>query len=322
MTVAVMILALMSKVLGFFRQTLIAFYYGADAYTDAFFLAENIPSYCLNFFSTALATALLPMYLSKKVNDGKRRGDSYASSVIMMGLSVSLILALISIMLLPYVVKLTAPGFNVEQRELAVVLSRIALFTSLISVACSLCSAVLNANKAFVSGGIAALFFNISIISLMLVFGSGHSVYALMWIIAFGNISQFILVFFFLRKYFSFSFDKKNFWLDNKSVLIFAFPIIITNVISSLGGVVSNALASLFEDGTLSALNYSSSLNAIVSSIFISSLATVIFPNLTLHSESDDSLVFLKELNGNTLFMMFILFPVSVFFVSVSSRDI
>lgn len=321
MTVMVMVLALMSKVLGFFRQTLIAIYYGADAYTDAFFFAESIPSYCISFFSSALGTALLPMYLSAKIRGGKKRGYQFASSVIVMGISVSCLLSLISLPIMPYVVKMAAPGFSLEQRELAISLSKIALSASLISVGCTLYTALLNANKGFIEGGVAALFFNISIISLMVIIGRGHSVYELMWIFFIGHVSQFLLVFFFMRKYFSFSLDKENFLGDNKSVLVFALPIIISNMISSLGGVVSNALASLLEDGTLSALSYSSSLNAIVSSIFISSLATVIFPNLTLHGESDDKTAFLKELNGNTLFMMLFLFPVSVFFF-VESRDI
>jgi len=64
--VLISVLALISKFIGFFREVLIANYFGATGQTDAFVVAMLIPGSILGLFAGGFSTLVIPFYLERK----------------------------------------------------------------------------------------------------------------------------------------------------------------------------------------------------------------------------------------------------------------
>ena len=73
----VMIMTIISKALGFGRETVLSYVYGASAITDAYLISKTIPYVIFSFISAGIATAFLPMY-SRIL---KERGSSEANEL-------------------------------------------------------------------------------------------------------------------------------------------------------------------------------------------------------------------------------------------------
>jgi len=60
------VLSLVSKFIGFFREVLIANYFGATGQTDAFVVAMMIPGSILGLFAGGFSTLVIPFYLERR----------------------------------------------------------------------------------------------------------------------------------------------------------------------------------------------------------------------------------------------------------------
>ena len=77
-----MVTNLLVKVFGLLREILIAKYYGTGMYTDAYIIANNIPTVLFAALGMSLATTFIPMYSKIQVKDGKERADLFTIHLI------------------------------------------------------------------------------------------------------------------------------------------------------------------------------------------------------------------------------------------------
>ncbi len=131
---------LISRVLGYVRDILIAIFLGATVYADAFFVAFRIPNTFRRLFGEgSFNAAFVPSY-SKELVKGKRKSESFANNIFNLLTIFLLALVLLVELFMPVFVSLIAPGFksNPEKFALATQLTKITfpfiLFVSLASV--------------------------------------------------------------------------------------------------------------------------------------------------------------------------------------------
>src|SRR5213079_1444748 len=125
---AVSSITMLSRVLGFIRDTIIARAFGAGMATDAFFIAFKLPNLLRRLFAEgAFSQAFVPILAEYK----SRRGDQetrllvdHVSAVLGLALFVISVLGVIAA---PVIIYVTAPGFAAtpEKYALAVELLRI-----------------------------------------------------------------------------------------------------------------------------------------------------------------------------------------------------
>ena len=72
MTITLIIATAIAKVLGFGRELVLASYYGASMYSDAYLIAMNIPSVIFNIIGMTLGTVLIPMYFEVNNSLGEK----------------------------------------------------------------------------------------------------------------------------------------------------------------------------------------------------------------------------------------------------------
>ena len=197
---------IISRLLGYVRDILIAVFLGAGPLADAFFVAFRIPNTFRRLFSEGtFNAAFVPSYSS--LLNKKKLSENFANNIFNLLILGLFFLVIIIEILMPLFIFLIAPGFeeDFQKMELAITLTRITFpFLMFISLA-SFFSAILNSHNKFAIASATPIILNILLIGVLL-FGkilNDQLVYYLSYAVTLSGILQFIFLYFYVRKYFS-----------------------------------------------------------------------------------------------------------------------
>jgi len=281
---------IISRLLGYVRDILIAVFLGAGPLADAFFVAFRIPNTFRRLFSEGtFNAAFVPSYSS--VLDNKKKSQKFANNIFTLLIVGLFFLVLVIEIMMPIFVFLIAPGFegDYKKMELAITLTRITFpFLMFISLA-SFFSAILNSHNKFAVASAAPIILNILLIG-VLIFGkilNDQLVYYLSYAVTISGILQLIFLYFFVKKYFS---PKINlsFKIDNKVKLFFKklLPSIFSSGVTQINILVGTIIAS-FQASAVSYLYYADRIYQINLAIAGIAIGTVILPQLSKHVQSN-----------------------------------
>jgi putative peptidoglycan lipid II flippase len=157
---------LISRILGYLRDILIAFFLGASIFADAFFVAFRLPNTFRRLFAEGtFNAAFIPSYTAAKLKN-KKKGKKFADDVLSILLLVLIFIVTLAEIFTPYLMYLIAPGFVTDDIKfnLAVELTRITFpFLLFISLA-SFFSGILNSNNKFAAAAAAPIILNVVLI--------------------------------------------------------------------------------------------------------------------------------------------------------------
>ena len=162
---------LISRILGYVRDILIAIFLGASIFADAFFVAFRLPNTFRRLFAEGtFNAAFIPSYTSAKIED-KKKGKKFADDILSSLLLILLFIVTIVEIFTPYLIYIIAPGFLEDQIKfnLAVELTRITFPFLLFVSLSSFFAGILNSNNKFAAASAAPIILNVVlIISLIL----------------------------------------------------------------------------------------------------------------------------------------------------------
>ena len=153
---------LLSRVLGFARDILIARFLGTGAAAEAFFVAFSLPNMFRRFFAEgAFNMAFVPLY-AKKLEADRDEADAFARDAVAAMVLILTAFSVLGILLMPALVLAMASGFAADERfALAVAYGRVAFpYILLISLA-ALVSGVLNSAGRYLAAAAAPALLNV-----------------------------------------------------------------------------------------------------------------------------------------------------------------
>jgi putative peptidoglycan lipid II flippase len=167
---------LLSRILGFLRDMVIANFFGAGMAADAFFVAFRIPNLWRRLVGEgSLTISFIPVYteyLTQRSEEETREVTHIAFTIAGVAL---LTLTVLGILFSPLLIRIIAPGWFTRYPEtfsLTVTLNQI-IFPYLFFMGLfALCMGILNSLRHFFSPAFAPIFLNISIILSVLLFYS------------------------------------------------------------------------------------------------------------------------------------------------------
>ena len=157
---------LISRILGYLRDFLIAIFLGASIYADAFFVAFRLPNTFRRLFAEGtFNAAFIPSYTSARI-ENKKMGKKFANDVLSSLLLILLFIVTIVEIFTPYFIYIIAPGFVEDQTKfnLAVELTRITFPFLLFVSLSSFFAGVLNSNNKFAAAAGAPIILNVILI--------------------------------------------------------------------------------------------------------------------------------------------------------------
>lgn len=188
-------LTMVSRILGFIRDSIIARTFGAGAATDAFFVAFKLPNLLRRIFAEgAFAQAFVPIlaeYRQTRSEEATRAFIQHVAGMLTFALT---IVTAIGILAAPWIIYVTAPGFaaNPDKFALSAELLRITFPYILLISLSSFVGSILNTYHQFSIPAFTPTFLNIAFIvfALFLAPYFDPPVLALAWAVFVGGLLQ------------------------------------------------------------------------------------------------------------------------------------
>jgi putative peptidoglycan lipid II flippase len=157
---------LVSRVLGWVRVAVIATTVGLGGDLDAFYAAFRLPDLMFQLVAAgALASAVIPVVSDLLTHDSEARAWRVVSTVTNLMLGALLVLAVALFVTAPVLVPIITPGFEADQLEQTVELTRIMVLSPVFLALGSMASSVLNARGRFTASVIAPITYNLAMIA-------------------------------------------------------------------------------------------------------------------------------------------------------------
>jgi putative peptidoglycan lipid II flippase len=157
---------LASRMLGFVREWTVAHQIGSSAVTDAYYAAFTLPDF-LNYLVAggALGLIFIPVFTKYQVENREDEGWHVFSTVMTLMTLALVVLVGVGEIFTAQLVRFIAPGFDLAQKAEVVFLTRVMLPAQLFLYLGSVMGAVQNAKARFLVPALAAVVYNIGIIS-------------------------------------------------------------------------------------------------------------------------------------------------------------
>ena len=276
---------LISRVLGYLRDILIAFFLGASIFADAFFVAFRLPNTFRRLFAEGtFNAAFIPSYTEAKI-ENKKKGKKFADDVLSLLILILIFIVTLVEIFTPYLVYIIAPGFIEDDVKfnLAVELTRITFpFLFFVSLS-SFFSGILNSNNKFAAAAAAPIILNIILILSLVI--SYYLNFNFAKQLSYGVTLAGIFQLFFLF-YITLNFYKPNLILElkiNNRVKFFfkkLLPSILSSGVTQINILIGTIIAS-FESGAVSYLYYADRIYQINLAIAGIAVGTVSLPALS-----------------------------------------
>lgn len=291
-------MTLLSRILGFVRDFVIARTFGAGLATDAFFVAFKLPNLLRRMFAEgAFSQAFVPIlgeYKNQRTHEETKLLIDHVAGLLSLTLFA---ITLIGMLAAPLFVLISAPGFTHEpgKFELTVTLTRITfpyiLFMSLVALA----GGILNSWSRFALPAFTPVLLNITFIGMAL-FAAPYfepPVLALAWAVFIGGLLQLAIQIPALHKISMLPRPTLNWraaWADPgvRRVSTLMVPALVGVSVSQVSLIINTIFASFLKSGSVSWLYYADRLMEFPSGMLGAALGTILLPSLSRsHARGD-----------------------------------
>ena len=277
-----------SRVAGLVREIVAASYFGVKGPMSAFTVAFQVPNLVRSLFAdAALQPAFVPIFTEQLEKGNHKEAFRLATQMLFL---VTLVLGAITalfVLLAPVLMPLFAPGLEGEIRDLMVILAQL-LFPILILLGASgLVVGVLNSYDRFGAFAISPLFWNLTIIAVLIAlapaFSGDDQIYAYAIGILAGTVVQLAIPAIDLRNTpFRFTGGIGRPWQNPavRRVLLLMLPVTISLGLINFNLVINSFFGSLVSDRGPAAIDKAFRIYMLPQGIFSIAISTVIFPTL------------------------------------------
>jgi len=317
---------LISRILGYVRDILIAIFLGTSLFADVFFVGFRLPNTFRRLFAEGtFNAAFIPSYAGILAKD-KTEADSFAKNVFNLLFIILLFFVLLAEIFMPQLIFLIAPGFykDPEKLKLAVDLSRITFpFLFFICLA-SFFGAILNSYNKFAAAAAAPIILNIVLIG-SLFFSqlvSISDVLMLSYAVSLAGFLQLMVLLFFVKKNFKPILSIKI-KIDKKIKFFFRklFPSIFSSGVTQINILVGTIIAS-FQASAVSYLYYADRVYQMNLAVAGIAVGTVMLPELSKHVKNNSFEQIINLQNRALELCLFLSIPAAVALILASEEII
>lgn len=311
-------MTLLSRILGFIRDVVIAQTFGANASTDAFLIAFKIPNFMRRLFAEgAFSQAFTPVLTEYKTKRSPEDIKSLVDHVAGTLGGLLLIISIISMLAAPILVFIFAPGFvhNPEKFALTGQMLQITFPYLFFIALTAFAGSVLNTYGQFAIPAFTPVLLNVAMILAAWYLAPYFSqpILALAWGVFFAGVLQLLFQLPFLYRLHLLPRPRLNFKHEGvlriRNLMI---PALFGVSVSQINLLVDTLLASFLVTGSVTWLYYSDRLMEFPVGVFGMALATVILPNLSKRIAQGDMENFELTLDWALRWTLIVVIPATV----------
>ena len=302
---------LLSRVLGFIRDILIASFLGSGPVAEAFIVAFTLPNMFRRLFAEgAFNTAFIPM-LSKKLSS-KNNAENFASDALSLLIALLLCLTAIAEIFMPSFVFMLASGFTIDSRfDLSISFGRLMFpYIFFISLSAFLGGVLNTLNKYSVTAAAPLLLNLFFILGLFIayIFDLDFG-WTLTFCVPIAGLCQLVIMIIFLsNQKFKVKLKIPQLTPEIRNLITIATPAALAGGVIQINLVVGRQVASYFE-GAIAWLNYADRVFQLPLGVVAIAIGVVLLPNLsktTSHKALEESN---NVINRSTEFALILTLP-------------
>ncbi|TBU92946.1 murein biosynthesis integral membrane protein MurJ [Phytopseudomonas dryadis] len=312
---AVSSITMLSRVLGFVRDTIMARIFGAGIASDAFVVAFKLPNLLRRIFAEgAFSQAFVPILAEYKAQKGEEATRTFVAYVAGQLTLVLALVTLLGVLAAPWIVWASAPGFsdNPERFELTSDLLRVTFPYILLISLSSFVGALLNTWNRFAVPAFVPTLLNVSMIvfALFLTPYFDPPIMAMGWAVLVGGLLQLLYQLPHLRKIGLLVLPRINMrdsgvW----RVLRQMGPAILGVSVAQISLIINTVFASFLVAGSVSWMYYADRLMELPAGVLGVALGTILLPSLSKSHASADPAAYSKLLDWGLRLCLLLALP-------------
>ncbi len=320
-TVILVLFYVLAKIISFFIEMSIASNFGANIYTDSYYLVDGIIASVGPMLSIGVWKVFMPEYKIQVVQGNVSKANNITNSLIVIFLFLSVFLSFLFLCFPTGLIKIFAPGFNNEAITYAVNILKVLVYIFILGTITTFPSAILQSHSLFSKSQVKEIITFIPPLCYLLIFGSKYGIIGFAYSILIGYIVAFFSQYILLLPYYRFSIPKQIF-TPEVFKLLKLYPVACLNaIINQLNTIVDRMFSSTLIFGSITFLNYGGKIIHLFDGVFSTAISVAMFPHLTemyVKTDSNDFAIFFRKYLS--LFCA-IIFPVMSMLL-ISSKDI
>lgn len=313
--------SLLSRILGVVRNRIFAGEFGAGDAMDMYFAAFLIPDFVYNLFIVGMLGSIFIPVFARELERSEEDAWRLANAALTVFTVVIALFAAVAILFAPRLIMFAAPGFNAEKQAGAAALMRVMFLSPILLAISNVLGSILQAHKMFFSFALAPVMYNIGIIFGAIFFVKQLGIIGLALGVVLGAFLHLAIQLpplFKLGFRFRVSFDTAHAGVRKMARL--SIPRIAGIAAYQFNLVFVSALASTVMQGSVSIFNFANDLQFVPVGIVALSFASAVFPFLASHYAAGDTRAFLDRLYSAVNQILFLVIPVSVFFILLRAQ--
>jgi putative peptidoglycan lipid II flippase len=316
------LITMISRPLGYIREAIQAYLFGATLLVDAFIVAFNFPELIQTlFFSGATSAFLVPVCVRymKDNNDYSAIYATFINLAVIITVSISLFFLVLS----HGIVSIIAPGFSPEARQVTRILFIIMLPVISLHTLLSVIKAFLNAKEHFAAPELSGIIWNIAFIFSAIFLRDKFGIYSLAIGVTAGSFLQIAMQVPYLRKFhikYSMTLNLKHPAIAEAKNL-FAGALIATSIVP-INSFVGRVIASYLPQGEVAALSYAFRIFILPFSLFAVPIYTVMFTKLSKLFQRKDWRGINAHIDSSIVLITITLIPCTILLCSIGDAAI
>ncbi|MFI3225975.1 MAG: murein biosynthesis integral membrane protein MurJ [Clostridia bacterium] len=314
-SIIMLVFSIISKVSGFLREMTFAYFYGASNVTDAYVAATTISVSIFAGITVAVSTGYIPSISTINREKVSKTTSNIINTVIVLIMAISILGVLFAEQLIP----LYAVDFTEETKLIAANMTRIILPFSFLYVTYNVLNGYMQIQNVFWTVGVATVINNfVNMITFAISRGNTSILaygYALSWVLP-----SVFLVIVAKTKGFKYSPVLKPNDEVIKHIVRMGVPIFFGQLIFQFNSIVDKNFASMLGEGVMTIMKYANQLILFVTTIFVVSIVTAIYPTLAKLSNSGDFDEYKKISSTSMNTVLLLVIPVSVAFFMLANQ--
>ncbi|MCS7227476.1 MAG: murein biosynthesis integral membrane protein MurJ, partial [Endomicrobia bacterium] len=313
---------MISRILGYFRDMLVASVFGAGFYADAFYAAFRIPNLFRRLFGeNSLNAVFVPVFSEYIQKENKQTIEEFLSALTTVMLILLGVITFIGIVFAVPLTKIITWGFQIDKLLLTAKLLQIMFPYMILICLAALGLSILNCLKVFFvpavsssSLSISEIFFVLFIVNLL---PEEQKVIGLAISVLFGGLLQFLINQIMVNKKFKIKIDFRKFFIylnqpGVKKIYFLFIPVVFGFSIDQINALVDTLCASFLKEGSIAALYYSNRVMQLPLALFAISLTTVALPQMSQEVASNNLAELKLTIQSSLVNILLFILPASI----------
>jgi len=307
-----MLLTLLGKLLGLYRDRLLAVHYGTGLEANAFYTASRIPRVFFDaVFASAITACFIPVFSEYLTQKGRDAANRFGSCFLTLMALVTAVLSVLGMALAGPLVTLFADGYDAATAALAVSLTRMLFPTVLFTGVAFSFVGILQSLGEFRVPALISAASNLVVIGYYLLLDRSFGIYGLAAAFLAGWLAQALIQLPALRRK-GFRYRPRLAIRDEGMGKVFSLmlPVMVATWVQPINLTINSKFGSrLYGGAGVSAIEYATNLYLVVAGVFILSVTNVIFPKLSRLSAGAEEDAFRETLSGTLGGCLYLVLP-------------